>query len=163
MTRQFVSITIDQFQAALQKGLRAVVDRHKYQNVHLQKDKEATHEHSYKIYVGAGHIYIYINTSIPLGSSVSQGYGEDAIRINLIDGLSGTPVLPKQSHVKRINTWATNLEKRIEELFRVSYNDLEWCGCGSPRREFYPKGKPPFTACCGWSKEHHKQWRKGAS
>lgn len=155
---KFTTFTISEFEEGLKKALRAVVDRHNYQNVHLTKDKDATHEHSYKIYVGVGQVYIYINSSISLYNTVSDGYGEDAIRINLIDGLSGVAALPKQSHVKRLETWQKNLEKRVEELFRVSYNDLEWCRCGSPKREFTKRDRvTKFIACCGWNTEHHKK------
>jgi hypothetical protein len=154
---KFASFTISQFEEGLKKALRAVVDNHKYQNVHLQKDKEATHEHSYKIFVGLAQVHIYINSSIALQNTVCDGKGDDAIRVNLIDGLSGMAVLPKQSHVKRLETWQKNLESRIDNLFLQAYT-LEFCPCGSPKRDFTKRDKSgTFFACCGWNKDHHKK------
>lgn len=158
---RFHSFTIQEFEEGLKKALRAVVDRHGYKDVRLQKDKEATSEHSYKIFVGLGHVHIYINSSIHLMNTRCDGIGEDAIRINLIDGLSGVAALPKQSHVKRLDTWQKNLEKRIDELF-IQARALEWCVCGSPKREFKKRDKKTtFIACCGWNTDHHKGYFMG--
>ena len=154
---RFHSFTITEFEEGLKKALRAVVDRHNYQDVHLKKDKDATHEHSYKILTGLGHVYIYINSSIALQNTRCDEKGEDAIRINLIDGLSGVAALPKQSHVKRLDTWQKNLEKRIDELF-IQARALDWCPCGCPKREFKKRDKvTTFIACCRWSSDEHKK------
>jgi hypothetical protein len=160
-TSKFASFTVDQFVDALKRGVRAVVDRHAYEGVRITHDRQSRGEHSYKVYVGLGQVYISINSSIALGQSVSRGCGEDAIRINLVDGISQTPVLPKQSYVKRIDTWDKNLEKRIESMMQTAHA-LEFCACGSPKREFVKKkDKTTFVACCGWSSAHHKSFFPG--
>lgn len=159
MSRQvrFATFTIQQFEEGLAKALRAVVDRHGYKDVHLKKDKEARGEYAYKILVGIGHLYIHINSSITIGHVVNDGCGEDSIKINLVDGLSGIAAIPKQGYLQRIDTWQKNLEKRIEEMFQTAHN-LDWCACGSPKRTFKKRDRSgTFYACCGWNTDYHKK------
>jgi hypothetical protein len=151
----FVIFTLEEFVQGLRHAVRAVVDKRNYSGVHIIKDTQAQGEHAFKILTGCGQVYIHIESSIHYGAATSQTDHNDAIRINLIDGACGKAILPKQSHVKRIDTWEKNLAKHIEELIAYS-GTVQWCECGSPYREFTRKNKTKFMGCAAYFTDHHK-------
>ena len=153
----FVQFTKEDFERRLAASVRAIVDEWdvNQDGIRIQKEKPAgrrDEELVYRIYTGKGQVYIKVFSSIDSHTGVSRDYASDAIRVALIDELSDKPVMAKQAHVKRIDTWGKNLTNRLFDTFDAAYG-LPMCDCGSPKVERDGKnGK--FFGCLNYHKAH---------
>jgi hypothetical protein len=164
MATKFVTFSKAEFEAALAKAVRKNVDRFEIDatTVRIKRAQEGrgeNEEYSYRIYVGVNKLYVKVNSSVSPRTDCSRDYASDAIRINLIDG--GTQnhkgddkaIIEKQAHVKRITTWATNVEKRITEMFERVADTVQPCECGAVKVQ--RDGKfGPFFSCVNFVKGH---------
>lgn len=80
------------------------------------EENSRSEEWVYRIYLSDNLTYIRIFSSVSPITNRSRDLGEDAIRVSLIKAANDRPMLPKQAHVQRITTWATNPEKRCLDL-----------------------------------------------
>jgi hypothetical protein len=68
-------------------------------------------------------VVVQIWTSI--NNTKSAGVGNDSIKVTLNSSVNGRPLLQKQSIVKRVESWRTNLNKRISETISLYFEDPE--------------------------------------
>ena len=148
MATKFVTFTREQFEDVLKQFCRDKVDNGRT-GVKLALDRNPHEELVYKISTGRGKTYIKIFSSISPVTGRSREYASDAIRFVLMDGQSDKPCLEKQAHVKRIDTWAKNVAKRLEDLYHQA-NLLDFCHCGSPKKEMKRKDGGTFLGCVNW-------------
>lgn len=155
MASKFVTFTREEFETVLKQFCRQKVDDGR-QGIRLSVDKNPHEELVYNISTGRGKVYIKIYSSISPKTGRSREYASDAIRFVLMDGQSDKPCLEKQSHVKRIDTWAKNVTKRLEDLYHQA-NVLDFCFCGSPKKEMKnSKTGEKFLGCVNWKNHQGK-------
>jgi hypothetical protein len=122
----FVTITKSEFESGLADALRASAHKFNLNNLKLHAAKrKGNQEVVYWIYTGHGSVWIKVFSSISPVTCVSDEIGADAIRFVLIDSITDRPVVEKQTHMKRIDTWRKNLTKRVEALICEQCNSIK--------------------------------------